>query len=98
MVEVDTPNLVSLHCNMNKFPFCSFYTPSLQEVELKFVLQNCFTLRFDKLKELVEEFNNFEGLNLVIHSKVHVFSFLLNFLSCYKYSYILNFVAILFPY
>ncbi|KAL0009972.1 hypothetical protein SO802_005080 [Lithocarpus litseifolius] len=60
VVEVDIPNLVSLHCKMNKFPFCSFNTPSLQEVELKFVLQSCFTLRFDNLKELVEEFNNFE--------------------------------------
>ena len=38
VVEVDTPILVSLHCKMNKFPFCSFNTPSLQEVELKFVL------------------------------------------------------------
>ncbi|KAK9987578.1 hypothetical protein SO802_027817 [Lithocarpus litseifolius] len=69
MVEVDTPNLVSLHCRMNKLPFYSFDAPSLQEVELKFYLRSCSNLWFVELKKLVGKFNNSEGLNLVIHSK-----------------------------
>jgi hypothetical protein len=96
-VELDTPNLVSLNCMMNKLPFYSINTTSLQEVGLTFDLSSSFTLCFDKLKELVGKFNGYEGLNLVIHSKVCAFSFILNFISCYKYVYILNFVAFLFP-
>ena len=79
VVEVDTPNLVSLQYRLNKCLFHSFNAPSLQEVELELDLGSCITLWFDKLKELVGKFNSTEGLNLVIHSEVHFFSFLLNF-------------------
>ena len=79
VMEVDTPNLVSLHCRMNKLPFYSFDAPSLQEVELKFYLRSCSNLWFDELKKLVGKFNNSEGLNLVIHSKVPYFLFSFEF-------------------
>ena len=101
VVEVNTPNLVSLCCKRNKLPFYSFNTPSLQKLELDFDLgfPTLFPPWFDKLKEFVGKFNNSEGLNMVIHSNVSILSFLLNFIGYYKYNnYMLNFVAFLFSF
>lgn len=95
--ELDTPNLVYLNSLMNKSSSYSFNTTSLQEVGLSFYLSCSFFLCLDKLKEFVGKLNSYEGLNLVIHFEVCIFSSILNFIKYYKNIFVLDFVTFCFP-
>ena len=81
---------------MSKLSSYSFNATNLQEVGLSFYLSCSFILCLDKLKEFVGKFYSYEGLNMVIHFEVCIFSSILNFIKYYKNIFVLDFVTFCF--